>query len=97
MVVTGLFLSGSAESQEAKIEQGRDLYAARKCPVCHAVEGKGGKVGPDLSKIGGRRDPAWLKQFLPNPKALFPDTIMPPFPGSEEELEALIAYLSSLK
>ncbi len=33
-------------------ERGEKLFAERQCAVCHAVGGKGGKVGPDLGRRG---------------------------------------------
>jgi putative heme-binding domain-containing protein len=31
-----------------------------ECGVCHSVNGRGGQVGPDLSRVGSRRSPAAL-------------------------------------
>lgn len=86
-----------AEMPQEKIQKGEKIYIDRNCKACHRILGDGGKVGPDLSDVGRRRDEAWLKGFLPDPKSAFPGTIMPPFRGSEEELDALVAYLSSLR
>jgi len=33
-------------------ERGEKLFAERRCATCHAVSGKGGKVGPDLGRAG---------------------------------------------
>jgi hypothetical protein len=33
--------------------RGKEVYA-QNCAVCHAIEGEGGKVGPDLTGIGAR-------------------------------------------
>jgi mono/diheme cytochrome c family protein len=33
-------------------ERGRQLFAEKKCVACHAVAGKGGRVGPDLGRPG---------------------------------------------
>jgi mono/diheme cytochrome c family protein len=33
-------------------ERGEKLFAERHCATCHAVGGKGGKVGPDLGRSG---------------------------------------------
>lgn len=40
-------------------ERGAKLFASKQCIVCHAVGGKGGKVGPEL----GRRQHVSLTQF----------------------------------
>lgn len=84
-------------SSRAEIEAGKKIFNDQRCFNCHPVQGVGGSVGPDLSKIGETRDAFWLKWYLPNPKADLSFTIMPPFKGSSEELDALVDYLSSLK
>lgn len=38
-----------------------------KCSVCHQVHGRGGKVGPDLSAIGGKFDRGHLVESLLEP------------------------------
>ena len=89
--------NGWAAAPQSGIQQGEKIFEDRKCSACHTVHGKGGKMGPDLSEIGDRRDEVFFKKFLPNPKSVFPQTIMPPFQGAKEELDALAAYLQSLK
>ena len=37
------------------------------CSSCHMVNGEGGRLGPDLSRIGERRDPDELKTDLIDP------------------------------
>src|SRR5688500_19811648 len=32
--------------------RGEKLFAERRCVTCHAVGGKGGRVGPDLGRAG---------------------------------------------
>ena len=50
-----------------------------------------------MDEVGKKYDAEKLKEILLNPKVLNPKTVMPEFEGSEEDLEALIAYLLSLK
>jgi mono/diheme cytochrome c family protein len=90
-------LAGTASADGGKAQQGGKIFADRQCTACHTVHGKGGNVGPDLTKVGARRDEAWLKKFLPAPASVKPGVIMPPFQGTPEELDALTAYLLSLK
>lgn len=91
------FSERASAADPAKTKPGEKLFAERQCSACHAIQGKGGPVGPDLTKVGTRRDEAWLKKFLPNPKSVSPETMMPPFRGTQEELDALVTYLLSLK
>ncbi len=87
-----------AQADPAMIATGKNVYAAKKCAACHMIDGKGAaKPGPDLSTVGAKRDAPWLKTFMKDPKAAVPKAKMLPFKGTDEELEALVAYLGSLK
>lgn len=88
------------ESLEGKVlgSKGRNLYYRNRCDLCHQIEGKGGAVGPDLSKIGGRRSKDWLAIQIKDPKSNNPDTKMPSYAQlSDDEIEAIATYLSELK
>ena len=57
-----------------EIQRGRDLFFGNKkaiCATCHAVQGQGGKIGPDLSKIGAIRTPRDLLEAIVFPSASF--------------------------
>jgi putative heme-binding domain-containing protein len=56
------------------IQRGRDLFFANKkavCATCHAVQNQGGKIGPDLSKIGAIRAPRDLLEAIVFPNTSF--------------------------
>ncbi len=54
--------------------RGRKLYEERgNCAACHIVRGEGGVAGPDLTEIGLRRSPAYLREALLAPAATLPD------------------------
>ena len=86
-----------AQIDPAQVAKGEKVYLEKKCAVCHAIRGTGGKAGPELSEVGAKRDEPWLKTFMRDPKAMNPKSKMPPFRGTDEELEALVAYLASMK
>jgi len=72
----------------------------KKCKSCHSVAGVAGpmaKMGGPLDGVGGKRDEAWLKAYLADPKSKMPEAKMPKVALSEDELKAVLAYLSSLK
>ncbi|HLY12382.1 MAG TPA: PVC-type heme-binding CxxCH protein [Planctomycetota bacterium] len=52
---------------------GREVFLGKKagCTACHTVAGQGGKVGPDLSKIGSIRAPRDLLEAIVFPSATF--------------------------
>ncbi len=45
--------SKAFDPAKASASRGADVFA-RNCAVCHAIEGKGGALGPQLDGIGGR-------------------------------------------
>jgi putative membrane-bound dehydrogenase-like protein len=53
--------------------RGRDLFFGPKagCATCHTIGGRGGQVGPDLSKIGSIRSSADLLESIVYPSASF--------------------------
>lgn len=47
---------------------GKDLfYGDANCSLCHMVEGKGGRLGPDLTAVGGSRTREALIDSVRNP------------------------------
>jgi cytochrome c oxidase cbb3-type subunit III len=47
---------------------GKELFnGAAGCSTCHMVEGKGGRLGPDLTSVGGSRSTEYLVESLRNP------------------------------
>lgn len=70
----------------------------RKCTMCHVVRGRGGAIGPDLSKVAARMSEAQLQAKVAYPKKSHPGTSMPSFATLEAaEMQALMAYLKTLK
>jgi putative heme-binding domain-containing protein len=65
-------LSGDRQAGE-KLFQGDG-----NCWLCHMVNGRGGRVGPDLSSVGSRRSPEFLAGKIRNPnKNLAPAQMEP--------------------
>ena len=49
---------------------GQALFSGKGgCAACHMVNGRGGRLGPDLSRVGERRDPGELRADLLDPDA----------------------------
>jgi cytochrome c oxidase cbb3-type subunit III len=53
-------------------QKGEALYHSSGCPVCHMIDGQGGSIGPELSRIGAMRGPQNLKARLLDPGANLP-------------------------
>ncbi len=59
-----------ALTQPGDVNRGRQLFLDEKrtrCAACHQVDGQGGKVGPDLSRVGGKFDRPHLIESLLQP------------------------------
>lgn len=102
-------VSGPARSPSTPQErEGLRVFETSDCAACHAISGTRarGRVGPDLTTIGSR----WsigagavpntigdLGGWISNARTLKPGNAMPPQPLAAADLQALLAYLVSLK
>jgi cytochrome c oxidase cbb3-type subunit III len=50
------------------------FWSKGNCGGCHTVGPRGGRTGPDLTDVGARRSPAWLRKALEEPEDEIPDT-----------------------
>jgi mono/diheme cytochrome c family protein len=104
LVVFMLAFAGSAAAQDAAaIEKGKQVYAAQKCQVCHSVGGVGNKKGA-LDTVGAKLKPEEIRQWIvaaPEMTAKTKAERKPPMKGfghlPKEDVDALVAYLASLK
>ena len=77
---------------------GKQLYEVKyQCQSCHTIGASGGYAGPNLNNAGGWLTPAWIQAWLKNPQALVPDTIEPRRNFTDQEIDALTAYLMTLR
>ncbi|NDB72447.1 MAG: hypothetical protein EB033_07970 [Proteobacteria bacterium] len=88
------------------VAAGKLIVTQGACASCHAVSGTAAKgaVGPALDgianrKIGGVADfnAANVKKWVANPSSLKPGSSMPPYALKESYLDAIAAYLATLK
>ncbi|MEM7009563.1 MAG: cytochrome c [Thermodesulfobacteriota bacterium] len=83
---------GALEGSE--VYKGYEIFKAR-CIRCHAMNGEGGKIGPDMNapqSITTYRNTYMIKEFIRNP-SLYRHTHMPDHPDlSEQNLDDIIAY-----
>ncbi len=85
-------------SSSASPNSGEAIFKGQGCSACHRINGLGGTIGPDLTKVGDRRDKAWMEDQIRNPKGHNPNSIMPSFAKlPDKEMEELAEYLSGLK
>jgi cytochrome c oxidase subunit 2 len=102
-----------AHQQELAVEdpsaaEGRKIFQHNACISCHAVAGTvaTGRFGPDLTHIASRDTIASgsvpntaenLRAFVDNPASFKPGALMPPMHLNDHDLNAVTAYLMSLK
>ena len=55
----------------------------------------GGDVGPELTRIGNKAKPEWLRAWLRNPRVYDPGTAMPHYRFTDPQLSLLTAYLGN--
>ena len=85
-------------AQVSYTEQAPELYK-QYCSSCHAINGEGGTVGPDLTNVGDRRPLTFLEAYTRNPDSVLPNATMPAFEDklSLEQIRDIAAYLYSQK
>lgn len=87
---------------------GFQAFLTSGCIACHTIAGTPaqGKLGPDLTYFGRRHTiaagtmpntPENLAKWLKNPPGVKPNAQMPNLMLTDDKIEALVAYLGSLK
>lgn len=90
------------------IAQGRRVFETTACVNCHTASGTvaNGHFGPDLTHFMSRdtiaagaaaNTPQNLRLWIQNPDAIKPGSLMPAMQLSDQDLEALTAYLETLR
>jgi cytochrome c oxidase subunit 2 len=103
--------AGRAASEGARLEQGRRAFVEARCTACHSVRGlpqpaQGAPQAPDLTHVGSRQaiaagalpmNTAMLAAWIADPQAIKPGARMPGASISAESVNAIAAWLESLK
>ena len=79
---------------------GASLYGESFCASCHAVQNAagnvvGGDVGPELTRVGSKVKPEWLRAWLRNPRAYDVETAMPHYRFNDQQLTLVSGYLEA--
>ena len=93
---------GSVLLATAPVWAGADVKPLydKYCKVCHSIGGDAGKQadkGGTLDGVGSKRDADWLRKYLADPKSVIADGKMPKLKMTDEELDAYVQYMLSLK
>lgn len=95
-------------AETPQTQAGRDLFYSLACVNCHTIDGTAatGTFGPDLTHLMSRvtlgagaapNTPEHLRAWVNNPDQLKPGVLMPAMKLSDEELDAVVAYLLALQ
>jgi cytochrome c oxidase subunit 2 len=94
--------------QDASVAEGQAVFLHNACISCHTIAGTvaTGSFGPDLTHVASRdtlasgsvpNTAANIRAFVDNPAHFKPGALMPPMHLNEHDLNAVTAYLTTLK
>ena len=63
------------------------------CLGCHTLDGKGGKLAPELATVRSRRDAAYVARVVVDPQGTVPGTLMPHTPMPHQWRALIVRYL----
>ena len=92
----------------AAVSQGQRIFETTACINCHTVAGTAanGRFGPDLTHLMSRdtiaagaaaNTPENLRAWIRDPNAIKPGSLMPAMQLDDRDLDALTAYLETLR
>ena len=96
------------EPQTEEQQRGQQVFLSSPCVSCHTVRGTdaGSRLGPDLTHVGSRLTIAagalpntrgHLAGWIADPQSVKPGVRMPSNPLSPADLQAVLAYVRSLR
>ena len=97
-----------APPQPGLASQGHDAFFTRSCVTCHKIDGTSaaGVFGPNLTKLMTRQtigagvaplNPEILRAWVRNPQSIKIGCLMPDMQLADSEVDAITAYLLTLK
>ena len=103
MIVTFfvLQLTRPAAAQDLKAK-GEKVYADQKCSLCHSIAGKGNAKGA-LDGVGTKLSEADIRAWITDATGMTTKTgatrkpVMKQYSLPKDDVDALVAYLTSLK
>ena len=100
-------LKGPVRSQAPEAIRGREVFLEFACQSCHSIDGESsGVFAPDLTHLMSRERIASglipnteenLKSWIQDPQNMKPGCNMPALKLSNDEVDAVVAYLLTLK
>jgi len=95
-------------ASDPQVAEGQRQFIANSCGTCHDIKNTQatGVFGPDLTHFASRatlgsgvapNDEANLRSWLKNPQVLKPGCLMPNMQLTSKQVDAILAYLQTLK
>jgi len=94
--------------RDSQVALGRQIFETESCMNCHTINGTAatGRFGPDLTHLMSRatiasgiaaNNRANLANWIKNPDHLKKGSLMPAMQLSDDQIDAVVAYLSTLQ
>jgi mono/diheme cytochrome c family protein len=102
VVMLCLGLAAAAAAQDAKVPKGQQVFAEQKCSLCHSIAGKGNAKG-SLDGVASQLSTDEIRSWITDAKGMIAKTKptrkpeMKAFSLPKDDVDALVAYLSTLK
>jgi len=99
LLCVGVAATASAQDGRAK---GEKVYADQKCSLCHSIAGKGNAKG-SLDSVGAKLTADDIRAWITDAKGMTAKSKatrkpeMKQYTLSKDDVDALVAYMTSLK
>jgi cytochrome c oxidase subunit 2 len=98
----------AAAAPDSAAAAGLAVFQTSSCATCHTIRGTSaaGRIGPDLTHVASRATIAAgalsntrgnLAGWIANPQTIKPGSLMPTVPLRSRDLDAVLAYLETLR
>lgn len=85
-----------SEPDDQLLARGIQIVHTKGCMACHTIHGMGGNSAPVLNGVADRYTEEWLHEWLRNPQAVRTGSRMPNFKFTEDQIDAVVRYLTEL-
>lgn len=93
--LAAILTAAAAGAQEPRLVlEGERAFMRNGCYGCHTVGRVGTPLGPDLSHIGAKYELSALHRWLTDPAAQKPQAHMPKLDLSNDDVNAVAAFLA---
>jgi cytochrome c oxidase subunit 2 len=97
VLLAGACTAVAQSPSRAVIERGEAAFKDNGCYGCHLIGKFGTPIGPNLSEVGRKYPQEYLARWLRDPALQRPSAHMPKLELTEADVQALAAYLASLR